>query len=402
MCRSFHLLMRVECGIQGPRDSEPWPHFVGCLVTEQRIANRTPAIIGRRFRIKSDASLDEPTLSKILRRQTTDEEHHRGARTRASRVHTHVNAFQQLLPTPQRLQRKALFLHRNVVLEFLQLQHRAAPAICVQHFHGAPYPNTILLLNIAVANPPHQLVLSEVLNLNHHIVVFADHHHRRRVLGRLALLGFRLDLPTRLAVESLFPLELVIELIHIALFQIFKTKICPEKSCGAILQCDTPVALQRRCPHPLIGSPILMIDDQQRHALHLGRRRESQNSLTSSIRPDALEHPALQTNLVARSNHLKRPLILLRFGQPPLLRLRNNLPGILGLSHDRDENEKRETRNEKRFIHTPTPQPASRAPPTPPAQSRRQTRRPILRVPEQDKSDKDIRSPAASRPGLLP
>src|ERR1035438_6103930 len=50
-------------------------------------------IIGPRFRIKSEVRLNKSPLRKILRRQTTDEEHHRGARTRACRVGTHADAW---------------------------------------------------------------------------------------------------------------------------------------------------------------------------------------------------------------------------------------------------------------------------------------------------------------------
>ena len=76
-----------------------------------------------------------------------------------------------------------------------------------------------------------------------------------------------------------------------------------------------------------------MVDDQQRDALHFGRRREAQHRLALAVRAEPLERPALVGDLALRVEHLQQPFVALRFGVGPLLRFLDDLPRVVGRAH---------------------------------------------------------------------
>jgi hypothetical protein len=94
------------------------------------------------------------------------------------------------------------------------------------------------------------------------------------------------------------------------------------------LQRDAAVALDGGRPHPLVGSAIGVIDDQQRDAFHFRRRGETQDGLALTESADALISPAFQADLVRRAGDLQRAFVLLRFGSRARLRFGDDLARI--------------------------------------------------------------------------
>src|SRR5213080_50402 len=97
------------------------------------------------------------------------------------------------------------------------------------------------------------------------------------ILRNLRLPGRGLNSPATGAIDGLFAEKLEIELVRIALLEVFEAEISAEKSRRAVLQCDPPVPIERRRPHPLIRRAIRMIQHQQSNALNFSRRGESQH-----------------------------------------------------------------------------------------------------------------------------
>lgn len=73
MGRAFHLLMRVELGIEAAGNSEPWAELIGRFVAEQRIIQRVTAIVRRGFGIQGQAGFDVSALGEVLGTQGADE-----------------------------------------------------------------------------------------------------------------------------------------------------------------------------------------------------------------------------------------------------------------------------------------------------------------------------------------
>src|SRR5215831_20445232 len=97
------------------------------------------------------------------------------------------------------------------------------------------------------------------------------------VLGCFRLSRRGLNLPTSRAIDRFLADQLVLELIGVTLFEVFEAEVRAEKPYRAILQSNASLAIYRRCPHPLIGCPVRMVDDQQRHTFHFRGSRESQH-----------------------------------------------------------------------------------------------------------------------------
>src|SRR5665213_479509 len=88
------------------------------------------------------------------------------------------------LSTPKSLQRKILILHRQIVFQLLQLQHRPALAIGVVHFHGSRRPDAADVLDVAVMNTANEFVFGIALYLGGDVVVFTNPNQRRRIMRR--------------------------------------------------------------------------------------------------------------------------------------------------------------------------------------------------------------------------
>jgi hypothetical protein len=82
-----------------------------------------------------------------------------------------------------------------------------------------------------------------------------------------------------------------------------------------------------------------MVDDEQRDALHLGRRGEAQHRLALAVRAEALDRPALVADLALGVEHLQQPFVALRFRIGPLLGFVDNLRALSARRHCREQRE---------------------------------------------------------------
>ena len=73
-----------------------------------------------------------------------------------------------------------------------------------------------------------------------------------------------------------------------------------------------------------------MIDDQQRDAFHLCRRRETQDGLALPVRPEPIVGPALVADFPLGVEHLQQPFVPLRRGLTATLGFPDDLPGVVG------------------------------------------------------------------------
>src|SRR3954463_2347061 len=73
-----------------------------------------------------------------------------------------------------RLQREIFLFHRHVVLELVEGQPRPAAAPEIGHLELAGGPDALNVLDVAVVQSPHRLVLDEVLDPRERVVVLAD------------------------------------------------------------------------------------------------------------------------------------------------------------------------------------------------------------------------------------
>src|SRR5262249_54972445 len=117
-------------------------------------------------------------------------------------------------------------------------------------------------------------------------------------------------------IELVVTQEFEIILINIALFEILKTEIGAKESRGAILKSDAAIALLGRDPHPLVGSPVGMIDYKKGHSLDVRRGHETQFRLTVSVHPEPVIRPALLADSLAGIDYFERAFIMfgLRLG----------------------------------------------------------------------------------------
>src|SRR5437016_1359612 len=113
-----------------------------------------------------------------------------------------------------------------------------------------------------------------------------------RILRNLCLPRRGLNFPATGAIDGLFAEQPEIELIRIALLEVFEAEISAEKSRRSILQCDPPVPVERGRPHPLIRRAIRMIQHQQSNALNFSRGGESQHCFTRPMRTDPVVLPS--------------------------------------------------------------------------------------------------------------
>src|SRR5215510_3626266 len=112
------------------------------------------------------------------------------------------------------------------------------------------------------------------------------------ILRNFCLPGRGLNFPATGAVDGLFTEKLEIELVRITLLEVFETEISAEKSRRAVLQCDPPVPIERRRPHPLIRRAIRMIQHQQSNALNFSRGGEAQHCFARPMRTDPVVLPS--------------------------------------------------------------------------------------------------------------
>src|SRR5207247_10410602 len=115
------------------------------------------------------------------------------------------------------------------------------------------------------------------------------------ILRNLCLPRRGLNFPATGAIDGLFAEQPEIELVRIALLEVFEAEISAEKSRRAILQCDPPVPIERRPPRPLIRRAIRTIQHQQRNASNFSRGGEAQHCFTQPMQAD----PAALTLLLA-------------------------------------------------------------------------------------------------------
>src|SRR5262249_35550909 len=141
----------------------------------------------------------------------------------------------------------------------------------------------LVVADVRVVRSAHELVFTVILNLGNGETVLVDPDVRMSVLGRLRLSRRGLNFPTSTAIDRFFIDQLVLELVGVALLEVFEAEVRAEESCGSILQCNPPLAIYRRCPHPLLRCPVRVVDDQQRDTLHLCRSRKSQYRLTRTV-----------------------------------------------------------------------------------------------------------------------
>src|SRR5262249_19072081 len=130
-------------------------------------------------------------------------------------------------------------------------------------------------------------------------------------------------------------------LVHVPLFEILEAEVRAEEAGRSILQCNAPVTLDRRRPHPLIRRSICMIHNQQSYALDLGRCRESNYRLAATVRPNAILYPALLRGLAITFKGLEEPFVSLSLGIRSLLSLVENLSGVLGSANEDERCDKR-------------------------------------------------------------
>src|SRR5262249_50838555 len=96
------------------------------------------------------------------------------------------------------------------------------------------------------------------INAQDHVTRLVQPDEGMRVLRTLRLARARFEFPARSTVERLLPRKLVVELADVALLEVLEAEIGAEVARRAVLECDTPVALERRRPHPLIRCAIGM------------------------------------------------------------------------------------------------------------------------------------------------
>ena len=173
------------------------------------------------------------------------------------------------------------------------------------------------------------------------------------ILRNLCLPRRGLNFPATGAIDGLFAEQPEIELVRIALLEVFEAEISAEKSRRAILQCDPPVPIERRRPHPLIRRAIRMIQHQQSNALNFSRGGESQHCFTRPMRADPVVLPSFFGDLIFRVNHPQCAFVALRLSHRPALSLFDNLPGVDLQQHERDIESGGENPT-----HTPAPLPS--------------------------------------------
>src|SRR5207244_2481372 len=98
---------------------------------------------------------------------------------------------QTLSLAANRLQREVVVFHRDVVLELVERETRAAAAAQIEHLQLARGPDALDVLDVRVHQPPDGLVLDDVFDAGERVVVLADPDDGSRVLRRLRFLWLR-------------------------------------------------------------------------------------------------------------------------------------------------------------------------------------------------------------------
>src|SRR5262249_28786247 len=174
-------------------------------------------------------------------------------------------AFGRTLRVPDRLQGEVVVFHGRVVLDLQQREPRAAAPPRFSHLELPRGPNTLDILDIGIRESAYNIVLDETVDPRRRVVVLADPHNRARVLGPLGLFWRRLNLPAVDSRDRFDAEHRKVELVDVALFEILEAEIGAEETGRPVLHGDSAVALDCRGPHPLIGSSIRMIENEQRH-----------------------------------------------------------------------------------------------------------------------------------------
>ena len=130
--------------------------------------------------------------------------------------------------------------------------------------------------------------------------------------------------------EILLAQQAILVLLDVTFLEILEAEVRAEEARRAILKGDATLPGERRRPHPLIGGAIGMIEDQQRDALDLGGRRETEHRFAVAVRAQPLVLPPLVADLPAPVDHLERALVALGLGLCTTLRLTHDLAGVLG------------------------------------------------------------------------
>ncbi len=109
---------------------------------------------------------------------------------------------------------------------------------------------------------------------------------------RLPAFGVAAIFQQRLLGDRALALQHVVVLFDVAFFQILEAEVRAEEARAAILRGDAALAVDRGRPHPLIGRAIRIVQHQQRHALHIGWRREPDDDFAVPVRAETLVGPA--------------------------------------------------------------------------------------------------------------
>src|SRR5690242_11963865 len=105
-----------------------------------------------------------------------------------AKTNTGKNACATRLAMTEGFEREIGLFQRGVVVEFLELQDRAAVARRVEHFQCPRRPDAVDLFKVRVVRATDKLVSGEILDLDGDVVVLADGQNHGGVLRRFTFL----------------------------------------------------------------------------------------------------------------------------------------------------------------------------------------------------------------------
>src|SRR4051812_19986509 len=267
----------------------------------------------------------DPQLAPYRSERSADRTTLDSQRSRAARSFVRIarTAAAPSWSTPQRVEGEIAILHRQIVFQLVVFKRGPAIASHVDDFDGPRRPDPFSQFEIAIVDDANQAFLVVRFHLHNGVVVLLYPQVSVGVLRRFT--RGRLQFPRVFFIAE----ELIVELRHVALFQVFKAEVRAEEARRAVLQGDALLAPDIRTPQPLIAGAIGVIDDQQPDTLNLGGHREPQHSLAVAEGADAVKHPALGSNSAAVADHFQRAFVVLRFRALTALNLLHDLTRFL-------------------------------------------------------------------------
>src|SRR5262249_10106768 len=131
--------------------------------------------------------------------------------------------------------------------------------------------------------------------------------------------------------------KLVVELVDVALFEIFEAEVGGEETSGAVLERDATVARSGWGPHPLVARTVGVVNDEKRDAFDFSGSVEADDGFAGAVGSQSEGLPRFGGSLAIGGSHFEDAFVALGIGTAASLGFFDDLAGILGVEGEREK-----------------------------------------------------------------